>query len=91
MGPTVNRTQFQQIQRHPDRYDEGACLVAGGPGRPTGLKLAGSKPTVFADVDNGQAHAQEEIPGRCFCIIPHDGDDDAVRIANDLISAPAGG
>ena len=87
MGPIVNRTQFQQIQRYIQiGIDEGARLVAGGPGRPTGLNRGWFvKPTVFADVDNGMRIAQEEIFGPVLCIIPHDGDDDAVGVANDSI------
>ena len=41
------------------------------------------EPTIFADVDNGMRLAQEEVFGPVLAIIPHDGDDDAVRIAND--------
>ncbi|GAA2258059.1 aldehyde dehydrogenase [Streptomyces amakusaensis] len=41
------------------------------------------EPTVFADVDNGSAVAQEEIFGPVLALIPYDGVDEAVRIAND--------
>ena len=39
------------------------------------------EPTIFADVDNGMRLAQDEVFGPVLAIIPHDGDDDAVRIA----------
>ena len=61
--------------------EEGARVVTGGevPDRP-GFYLS---PAVVADVDNSMRIAREEIFGPVLTIIPHDGDDDAVRIAND--------
>lgn len=41
------------------------------------------EPTLFADVDNSMSIAQEEIFGPVLVVIPFEGDDDAVRIAND--------
>ena len=41
------------------------------------------EPTVIAGLDNTARLAQEEIFGPVLVVIPHDGDDDAVRIAND--------
>ena len=41
------------------------------------------QPTVVAGLDNSSRLAQEEIFGPVLVVIPHDGDDDAVRIAND--------
>lgn len=87
MGPIVNHIQFNQVQRYiQNGIDEGARLVTGGTGRPTGLSRGWFvKPTVFADVDNRMRIAQEEIFGPVLAILPHDGDEDAVRIANDSI------
>jgi aldehyde dehydrogenase (NAD+) len=41
------------------------------------------KPTVFGKVRNDMTIAREEIFGPVLSILPYDGDDDAVRIAND--------
>ena len=41
------------------------------------------EPTVIAGLDNDATVAREEIFGPVLVVIPHDGDDDAVRIAND--------
>ena len=41
------------------------------------------EPTVVAGLDNSSRLAQEEIFGPVLVVIPHDGDDDAVRIANE--------
>src|SRR5205814_4366331 len=41
------------------------------------------QPTIFTDVDNRARIAQEEIFGPVACLMPFDGEDEAVRIAND--------
>ena len=48
------------------------------------------EPTVFAGVDNRMTIAQEEIFGPVLSVIGFDGDDDAVRIANDSIYGLSG-
>ena len=64
--------------------DEGARLVAGGPGLPEGMDSGYYvRPTVFADVSNDMTIAREEIFGPVLSIIPFDTEEDAVRIAND--------
>jgi aldehyde dehydrogenase (NAD+) len=56
-------------------------LVTGG-GRPGGRGWF-VEPTVFADVTNDQTIAREEVFGPVLSVIAYDGEDDAVRIAND--------
>jgi aldehyde dehydrogenase (NAD+) len=85
VGPLANKAQFDKVQRLIQKgIEEGAKLVAGGPGHPDGVtKGYFVKPTVFADVDNGMTIAREEIFGPVLCMIPYEDEDDAVRIAND--------
>jgi aldehyde dehydrogenase (NAD+) len=85
MGPVVSETQWNKIQGLIKKaIDEGATLVAGGPGRPQGLdKGYYVRPTVFSDVSNDMTIAREEVFGPVLAIIPYDNDDDAIRIAND--------
>jgi len=85
VGPLVSRIQFEKVQRLICKgVEEGATLVAGGPGRPDGLaKGYFVKPTVFANVRNDMTIAREEIFGPVLCIIAYENEDDAVRIAND--------
>ncbi len=85
VGPVVSETQWHKIQGLIQKgIDEGATLVAGGPGRPDGLEKGYYvKPTVFADVSNEMTIAREEIFGPVLSIIPYDDEDDAIRIAND--------
>ena len=71
--------------------NEGATLVAGG-GKPAQLsKGFYVEPTIFANVDNRMAIAQEEIFGPVLAVIPYDTEADAVRIANDSPYGLAGG
>jgi acyl-CoA reductase-like NAD-dependent aldehyde dehydrogenase len=92
MGPVVSASQ-REIVRDYIRIggDEGARLVCGGADPPDGLDRGYFvRPTVFTDVHPGMRIAQEEIFGPVLCIIPHDGDDDAVRVANDSAFGLAG-
>lgn len=85
MGPAVSAAQFEKIQNLIQAgIDEGARLVAGGPGRPDGLNRGYfCRPTVFADVNNQMTIAREEIFGPVLSIIPFDTEEEAIEIAND--------
>ena len=85
MGPVVNKRQWDQIQTFIHKgIDEGARLVAGGPGLPEGFNRGFYvKPTVFADVTPGMTIEREEIFGPVLCILPFDTEADAIRLAND--------
>jgi len=85
MGPVVSASQFERVQGFIQKgIEEGAELVAGGPGRPEGLpKGYFVRPTVFARVRNEMTIAREEIFGPVLCILAFVDEDDAVRIAND--------
>jgi aldehyde dehydrogenase (NAD+) len=91
-GPLINATQRTRVLSYiQSGRDEGARVVCGG-GRPAGLERGFYvEPTLFADVDNRMQIAQEEIFGPVLVVIPFDGDDDAVRIANDSIYGLSGG
>jgi acyl-CoA reductase-like NAD-dependent aldehyde dehydrogenase len=41
------------------------------------------RPTVFTDADNTMKIAREEIFGPVLTVIPYDGEEEAVRLAND--------
>jgi aldehyde dehydrogenase (NAD+) len=92
LGPVVNRTQWEKIQRLIEAgVAEGARLVAGGPGRPQDLNTGFYvRPTVFADVTPDMTIAREEIFGPVLSILSYKDEDDAVRIANDTPYGLAG-
>ena len=85
IGPLVNERQFDRVQSLIQKgIDEGARLVAGGPGRPEGFNRGFFvRPTVFADVRPGMTVEREEIFGPVLSMIPFDTEDEALRIAND--------
>ena len=92
LGPVVNDKQFAHIQSLISAgIKEGATLVAGGEGRPEGLdKGYYIRPTVFGDVTNDMAVAQEEIFGPVLAIIGYKDEEHAIDIANDTIYGLSG-
>jgi aldehyde dehydrogenase (NAD+) len=85
IGPMVSRKQWERVQRYIHiGIDEGAQLLAGGPGRPDGLAAGWFvRPTVFTSVRNDMTIAREEIFGPVLSIIAYRDDEEAVAIAND--------
>lgn len=86
IGPVVNQRQFEQIhQKIQAGIDEGAVLLAGGPGRPEGLDTGFYiRPTLF-EVDPAMRVNQEEIFGPVLCIMPFDTEEQAIALANDSV------
>ncbi len=83
-GPVISERQRDRVQSYLDlAVAEGGSFACGG-GRPAdrdrGFFIS---PTVIAGLDNTARVAREEIFGPVLTVIAHDGDDDAVRIAND--------
>jgi acyl-CoA reductase-like NAD-dependent aldehyde dehydrogenase len=83
MGPLSMRRQYERTLAYIEKgIREGARLATGG-ARVQGLERGYYiEPTVFADVDNEMTIAREEIFGPVVSLITYDGDEDAVRIAN---------
>jgi aldehyde dehydrogenase (NAD+) len=84
MGPLAMASQRDRVEGYVAKgIAEGATLVTGG-GRPKHLDRGYFiEPTVFANVDNAQTIAREEIFGPVLSVIPADSEEDAIRIAND--------
>lgn len=87
IGPMVSKIQFERVQDYIRiGQDEGATLLTGGIGKPTGLEEGNfTQATVFTNVKNSMRIAQEEIFGPVLSIIPYDNEADAIAIANDTI------
>jgi aldehyde dehydrogenase (NAD+) len=87
LGPLVSKTQFERVQGYITMgLDEGARLIAGGPGRVDGLARGYSvRPTIFSGVANTMAVAREEIFGPVLCIMPYRDEAHAVVLANDSV------
>jgi len=85
IGPMVSQKQWDRVQGYIRMgLEEGAELLIGGEGRPSGLERGWFvQPTVFTGVDNDMHIAREEIFGPVLCVIPYDDEDEAIAIAND--------
>jgi acyl-CoA reductase-like NAD-dependent aldehyde dehydrogenase len=87
LGALINRRQCERVYEYVEvGRAEGATVVHGGV-RPDDPALAEGnfiQPTIFADVTNDMRIAQEEIFGPVVVIIPFAGEEEAVRLANDV-------
>jgi aldehyde dehydrogenase (NAD+) len=87
MGPLVSKAQQDRVLGYINTaVDEGATIVTGGKAGELEGDLAGGffvEPTVLTGVDQNSTIAQEEVFGPVLAVIAHDGDDDAVAIANN--------
>ncbi|GAA0441012.1 aldehyde dehydrogenase family protein [Lentibacillus halophilus] len=92
MGPLVAKKQQDRVQSYIQKgIDEDATLLIGGVGKPEGVnKGYFAKPTVFTDVRNDMAIAQDEIFGPVTTIITYDSLDEAIEMANDTVYGLAG-
>ena len=92
MGPVVSQGQFDKVQKLIQAgIDEGATLVAGGPGRPAEINCGYFvQPTVFGDVTPQMTISREEIFGPVLSILNYDTEDEAIEIANDTPFGLAG-
>ncbi|NKY49463.1 aldehyde dehydrogenase [Nocardia vermiculata] len=82
-GPLISARQRDRVQHYIDiARSEGGTIVTGGgrPDRESGFFI---EPTLISGVSNTSTVAQEEIFGPVLVVIPHDGDDDAIRLANE--------
>jgi aldehyde dehydrogenase (NAD+) len=81
-GPVISQVQRDRVAAYLRlAEEEGGTFATGG----SVIDQDGYwiQPTVIAGLDTSSRPAQEEIFGPVLVVIPHDGDDDAVRIAND--------
>lgn len=84
VGPLVTAAQRDRVESIVDEARrEGATVAAGGQ-RPADEPVGWYyEPTLITNAHNGMKVAQEEVFGPVAVLIPHDGEEDAIRIAND--------
>ncbi len=92
MGPLVDRESQQRVLGMIESgKKEGATLHFGGTA-PEGFDQgAYVNPTLFGDVSNNMSIARNEIFGPVASVIPFDGPEEAIQIANDTIYGLAAG
>ena len=84
MGPLVTAAHRERVLEHVvEAKRAGARLVLGG-SAPGGALERGAyvEPTIFDRVDPSMRLAQEEVFGPVVSVIPFDGEDEAIAIAN---------
>jgi acyl-CoA reductase-like NAD-dependent aldehyde dehydrogenase len=92
MGPLISARQREKVAGYVDRaVDAGAKAVIGGRAPQHLPKGFFYEPTLLAGADENSAVAQDELFGPVLVVLPHDSDDDAVRIANNSIYGLSGG
>jgi aldehyde dehydrogenase (NAD+) len=87
LGALINKRQCDRVYEYVEVGRAEGATVAHGGVRPSDPELAAGnfiEPTVFADVSNEMRIAQEEIFGPVVVIVPFDGEEEAVRLANDV-------
>ena len=91
VGPLISAGQRQRALDYVALgRQEGAQVVSGG----TVPAHAGEgyflQPAILTDVDNRMRVAQEEIFGPVVCVLPFDTEEEAIRLANDVLYGLAG-
>ena len=85
VGSLASAQQLETVQRHvTDAVAKGATVLAGGKPRPD-LGPHFFEPTILTGVTPDMAIVREECFGPVAAIIPVEGVDDAIEIANDSI------
>ncbi|WP_405885196.1 aldehyde dehydrogenase family protein [Streptomyces sp. NBC_01136] len=88
MGPLISERQRDKVDGMVQRaIAAGATLVTGGKRVDPGFFYT---PTLLSNVDPASEIAQDEVFGPVLAVIPYDGEDDAVCIANDSIFGLSG-
>jgi aldehyde dehydrogenase (NAD+) len=83
-GPLVSSHHRDRVLGFIERAKSSSARLVVGGGQPAGEPRGWFvEPTLFADVDNADPIAREEVFGPVLVVIPYDGDDEAVAIAND--------
>lgn len=91
MGPLISETQRSRVLGYIEKGKEQGAKVAVGGGVPAHLpKGFYVEPTVLVGAERHHTVVQEEIFGPVLVVQTHDGDDDAVAVANDSIYGLSG-
>ncbi len=84
-GPLISHLQQERVAGFVDRARaDGAKVVRGGV-VPTGPLARGAyyEPTLVVDADQRSEIVQDEVFGPVLVVLPFDGDDEGLRLAND--------
>jgi betaine-aldehyde dehydrogenase len=85
MGPLISAEQRETVSSYVD--GDAPVAIRGSAPEGPGYWFA---PTVLAPVSNDDRAAREEIFGPVACVIPFEGEEQAIRLANDTIYGLSG-
>jgi len=91
VGPIASRSEYDKVLTYVTEGKRTARLTAGGGTRQVDGKGLFIEPTIFADATNEMKISRDEIFGPVLPVIPFEGEDEAVRIANDTSYGLASG
>lgn len=86
IGPMTTRQQYDKVREYFRVAQEDGAVAAIGGTLPGAAELQGGwyvTPTLYTGVTNEMRIAREEVFGPVACVIPFDGEEEAVAIAND--------
>lgn len=84
VGPMASRNEYDKVVKYVEAGKQStAKLMAGGGVRKVNGKGLFIEPTIFANATNDLKISREEIFGPVLPVIPFEGEDEAIRIAND--------
>ena len=88
LGPLISEEQYQRVTGYIEEGRRGGARLALGGGRPS-VPVADDgyyvEPTIFVDVTPDMRIAKEEIFGPVLSVLTFEDEDEAIRIANDVM------
>ncbi len=86
VGPLISATQRDRVAGFVERAkSDGARVILGGD-VPADLERGYYyEPTVIVDADQGSEIVQSEVFGPVLVVLPFDGEDEAIRLGNDVV------
>jgi betaine-aldehyde dehydrogenase len=86
MGPLISERQLDRVRGFVDRARQAGARVVVGGGRPQGLDTGYYyAPTVITDVPQDSEIVQREVFGPVLVVLPFDGEEEGVRLGNDVL------
>jgi betaine-aldehyde dehydrogenase len=86
MGPLISAGQRDRVAGFVERARAAGARVVTGGGIPAGMDRGYFySPTVIVDVDQRSEIVQQEVFGPVLVVLPFDGEEDAVRLGNDVL------
>src|SRR5688572_9362916 len=87
LGPLISEEQYERVTGYIEEGRRGGARLALGGGRPQ-VPVAGGyyvEPTIFVDVTPDMKIAKEEIFGPVLSVLTFEDEEEAIRIANDVM------